>query len=124
MAWGKTLDELNQKVRQMMEKCQGGLDWSCMHQCNFVIEKFGVMGLTRWREQNRGGRTHTRPMTRKPNLPVRHQNPISPLTQVPRSNTCPKNCGGRSLCHYFPAEGNQVGGAIAAAGKAIKRHIS
>ena len=52
MAWGKTLDEWNQKVRQMMEKCQGGLDWSCMHQCNFVIEKFGVMGLTRWREKN------------------------------------------------------------------------
>jgi len=32
----------------------------------WLIEKFGVMGLTRWREQNRGGRTHTRPMTRKP----------------------------------------------------------
>jgi len=56
-------------------------------------------------------------------LPVRHQNPISPLTQVPRSNTCPRTVV-EGACALFPAEGNQVGGAIAAAGKAIKRHIS
>jgi len=52
LAWGKTLDESNQKVRYMMEKSQGGLDWSRTHQCNFAIDKFGVMGLTRWRERN------------------------------------------------------------------------
>ena len=31
-AQGKTLDESNQKVGHMMEKSQGGLDWSCAHQ--------------------------------------------------------------------------------------------
>ena len=50
LVWGKTLDESNQKVGHMMEKSQGGLDLSHTHQCNFAIDKFGVMGLTRQRE--------------------------------------------------------------------------
>ena len=46
LAWGKMLAEANDKVKGMMEREGGRLDWACMHQCNFALDKFGVMGLT------------------------------------------------------------------------------
>src|SRR5882724_931507 len=36
----------------MMERQQGGLEWSQAHQCEFAIDKFGVMGFSRRRELN------------------------------------------------------------------------
>ena len=45
-----------------MEHPNSGLEWSCTHFCEFTIDKFGVMGLTRKREPNPGGRPHTRPV--------------------------------------------------------------
>jgi len=50
----------------MMERDGGVLEWSRMHQCEFAIEKFGVMGLTRRREKNPGGHPATQPVERKP----------------------------------------------------------
>jgi len=50
----------------MMELPGGGLDWSHSHHCNFAIEKFGVMGLTRRREPNLAGSPPTRPTQRHP----------------------------------------------------------
>src|SRR5882672_4550495 len=63
---GKTLEETNGKLKDMMEWARGGMDWSDTHQCNFVLNKFGVMGLTRRREPTAGGRPATRPVRHKP----------------------------------------------------------
>ena len=50
----------------MMERTGGALAWSKTHQCEFSIEKFGIMGLTRRREKNPTGHPVTRPIGRKP----------------------------------------------------------
>jgi len=63
---GKTLKETNGKLKDMMESVGGGMDWLDMHQCNFVLDKFGVMGLTRRRELTAGGQPATRPVWCKP----------------------------------------------------------
>ena len=34
----------------MMTRNGSKLDWSHMHQCKFVLDKFGIMGLIRRRE--------------------------------------------------------------------------
>src|SRR5882672_8149571 len=52
LARAGTLGESNGKVKAMMEKEGGGIDWSRTHQCGFALDKFGVMGLTRQREAN------------------------------------------------------------------------
>jgi len=51
LAQGKDLETTNNKVTDMMERAGGVLAWSKTHQCEFAIEKFGIMGLTRqsWR---------------------------------------------------------------------------
>ena len=47
LACARILTEANAKIIDMME-CPGGrLDCSCTHHCNFTIDKFGMMGLTR-----------------------------------------------------------------------------
>jgi len=63
---GKTLIEMNNWVKNMMTRDGSRLDWSCMHQCKFAIDKFGVMGLTRRREPNPSGSLKTRPIQRRP----------------------------------------------------------
>jgi len=50
----------------MMERAGGTFAWSKTHQCEFAIEKFGIMGLTRQREKNPMGRPVTHPIERKP----------------------------------------------------------
>jgi len=50
----------------MMECPGGGLDWSCTHHCDFTIDKFGVMGLTRKREPYWSRRACTRQAQRLP----------------------------------------------------------
>src|SRR5882724_8740741 len=50
----------------MMTRKGGGLEWSLTHQCEFAIDKFGVMGLTRRREPDQSGRMRTRPIQRRP----------------------------------------------------------
>ena len=64
LACSKTLNEANEKVKKMMEQPGGGLDWSRSHHCNFAMDKFGVMGLTRRREPNPAKRPPTRPTQR------------------------------------------------------------
>src|SRR5882724_229102 len=46
----------------MMTREGGSLDWSSRHQCNFVVDKFGIMGLTRKREPNPLNGSKTRPI--------------------------------------------------------------
>jgi len=48
----KSLEEVNAKLQAMMEKQGGGLNWLCIHQCKFAIDKFGIMGFSRRRELN------------------------------------------------------------------------
>jgi len=57
LARGKMLAEANDKVKGMMEREGGGLDWVRMHQCNFALDKFRVMGLTRQGRQLLQGQT-------------------------------------------------------------------
>ena len=49
----------------MMDRVRGVLAWSKTHQCEFTIEKFSIMGLTRQREKNPTGPA-THPIVRKP----------------------------------------------------------
>jgi len=62
----------------MMERSGGALAWSKTHQCEFAIEKFGIMGLTRRREKNPTGRPVTRPIERKP---IHIQQTIVPIVK-------------------------------------------
>ena len=48
-----------------MTRNGSGLDWSYMNQCEFAIDKFGVMGLTR-RESDPSRELKTRPLQRRP----------------------------------------------------------
>src|SRR5882724_8607076 len=53
-ARGESLRVTNEQVKRMMTRKGGGLEWSLMHQCEFAIDKFRVMGLTR----REGNQTH------------------------------------------------------------------
>jgi len=59
---GKNLEITNAKVKAMMERDSGALTWSNTHQCEFAIEKFSIMGLTRQREKNPEGQLATQPI--------------------------------------------------------------
>jgi len=61
---GKTLQETNRKVWLMMERQGGGLEWSHTHQCEFTIDKFGIMGFSRRREPNKPKKPLTMPTGR------------------------------------------------------------
>ena len=41
---GKTLEESKSKVRAMIEKEGGGMDFSCTHQCGFTLDKYQENG--------------------------------------------------------------------------------
>jgi len=60
------LAESNSKVKNMMTRSRGRLEWSHMHQCKFTIDKFGVMGLTRRREPDPARSLKSRPLQRRP----------------------------------------------------------
>jgi len=47
LARSKTLLETNTKVKNMMIRLGGGLEWAVTHQSEFSINKFGIMGFTR-----------------------------------------------------------------------------
>jgi len=59
---------MNGKVKQMMIRQNSSLDWSSSHQGEFVVSKFGMMGLTRRHEKNPSVRPPTRPIQRHPIL--------------------------------------------------------
>ena len=46
LAHGKMLSDTNNQLKHMMTRSGGGLDWSTSQQCKFMVDKFGVMGLT------------------------------------------------------------------------------
>jgi len=62
----KTLLEANTKLVDKMTHPGGGLDWSCTHHCDFAIDNFVIMRLTRKREPSPSGRLPTRPVHRHP----------------------------------------------------------
>jgi len=47
----KSLTESNAKVKQMMVRQGGGLDWSATHHCHFTVSKLWIMELTRKRSR-------------------------------------------------------------------------
>ena len=49
----------------MMTRNGSGMDWSHTHQCEFTIDKFGVMGLTIRRDSDMSRSSKTRPLQRK-----------------------------------------------------------
>ena len=70
MAHTKILIEVNMRLVDMRTQPQGGLEWSCVHHCNFAVDKFGLMKLTRRREPNLVGRLVTRPIHGHPIIGV------------------------------------------------------
>ena len=50
LEWAKMLVESNAKVKHMMMRQDGGLNWAMAHQSDFALDKFGIMSLTRRRE--------------------------------------------------------------------------
>ena len=53
LARRQTQCESKNKVKNMMEREGGSLDWSCAYQCRFVLDKFGVMGMMMRRETSK-----------------------------------------------------------------------
>jgi len=62
----KMLNKSNDKVKDMMVRHGRGLDWLATHQCKFMVNKFGIMELTRRRELNPSGSPRTRPIPHWP----------------------------------------------------------
>ena len=50
----------------MMTRNGGGLEWSNTYQCEFAVNKFGIMGLMRKREPDPSGNMKTKPIQRRP----------------------------------------------------------
>src|SRR5882724_3861038 len=48
----------------MITRSGGRLDWSASHQCDFAVDKFGIMGLMRRREPCLSPGPKTRPIQR------------------------------------------------------------
>jgi len=66
LAWGKSLTAMNEQVKHMMTRKGSRLEWSHTHQCEFTLDKFGIMGLTRRREPDPLTRAKTRLVQRQP----------------------------------------------------------
>ena len=62
----KMLVEANDRVKGMMERGGGGLDWMHTHQCSFMLDKFRVIRLMRSREATTVGPNQTRPVKQLP----------------------------------------------------------
>ena len=76
LACASTLTEANTKLIDMMECPGSGLDWSHTHHCNFTMDEFRVMGLTRKQEPDQGGRACTRLVQRLPIFLSRAEIPV------------------------------------------------
>jgi len=92
LAWGKTLLDANSKLSDMLEWLGGGIECSHMHHCHFVMDKLGIIGLTRRREMNQESRPPIRPAQRHPIILQGTE------TRAPVEKTCELNT----------AEGDQV----------------
>src|SRR5882672_7961481 len=66
LARGKSLEESNDRVKDMMVRAGGGMEWLSTHHCSFALDKFGIMGMTRRREPNEVRQPPTRPVVCKP----------------------------------------------------------
>jgi ribonuclease HI/endonuclease/exonuclease/phosphatase family metal-dependent hydrolase len=70
---GDTLVETHAKVKHIMEKSNGVFQWAADHNCEFGVDKFQLIDLTRRREPDPVNRGKTRPISR-PSLILRgHQ---------------------------------------------------
>jgi len=68
LARGESLMESNDRVRCMMTRQGCSLDWESLHQCEFAVSKFGIMGLTRRHKKNVASKLLTKPIQRSPLL--------------------------------------------------------
>jgi ribonuclease HI len=66
MAEGTDLEEAFEKLTDIMTRPGGAYSWAAKHDCQFAVEKFGLMGLTRRREKNPMKPSKTRPIARPP----------------------------------------------------------
>jgi Reverse transcriptase (RNA-dependent DNA polymerase) len=66
MAEGTDLEEAFDKLTDIMTRPGGAYSWAAKHDCQFAVEKFGLMGLTRCREKNLMKPSKTRPVARPP----------------------------------------------------------
>ena len=94
----------------MMTRNGGGLDWSHMHQCEFMINN-RVMGLTRRRESDPSRSLKTRPIQRRPLFLQGGQGAGCSYAQVPGSHVRPGVVleGALPIC---TAEGHEIGDAV------------
>jgi len=94
----------NEWVKQMMTRKGGGLEWSLTHQCEFAIDKFGVMGLTRRRELDPSGRMRTRPVQSRP-IYLQGVKVLAAATQVPGGNILDQELRWKDQCQYTVQKG-------------------
>jgi hypothetical protein len=64
LAEGDNSEESNRKIKDMMERPKGGLNWSSTHRSKYPLDKFGLTGFTRRQEKNPRKRHSTRPLSR------------------------------------------------------------
>jgi Reverse transcriptase (RNA-dependent DNA polymerase) len=59
LARGADLKEACEKLKNIMTRQEGAIEWSNLHKCRFALNKFSLMGFTRRREKDstRPGRT-------------------------------------------------------------------
>lgn len=59
MTWGENVEELHEKLGEMMKRSRGVLDWARKHNCSFGMDKFKLVDLTHKREVVQGQKTKT-----------------------------------------------------------------
>jgi hypothetical protein len=76
---GDDLEETHSKIKHIMEKADGVFQWAADHNCEFGVDKFQLLDLTRRRETDPTRRGKTRPVQR-PDILLRDQRIISAET--------------------------------------------
>ena len=64
IAEGTNLQEAFEKLAAIMTRKAGGQEWAMLYDCKFALDKFGLMGLTKWQEWDPMNAKKTRPITR------------------------------------------------------------
>ena len=82
LAEGADLQEACDKLTSIMTRPGGVLDWAKDHECHFVLDKFGLMGLTRKGNQTRQEQGKPVP---KP-IPASHQGSTQSIRRPPTSS--------------------------------------
>ena len=67
---GNSLDKAFKKLENIMARDGGALEWAKAHECQFTLNKFGLIGFTRKREPDPTHARRTRLVTR-PSITIR-----------------------------------------------------